>query len=402
MASLIYFSLLIILLFTARRESLSSAEDASLARYIERRILTLEDRLFKCEQDIQQHMQELKELSHKLLVQLKSFSRYKAEAKTQMDNLLARVERAEWDIDYLETTTTSSNTCLEVDDQLMEKQLLDHEVEKKQIQLKLNTSCNNMLAHVASQKTVKKAGPAIGSWMKNADPQPDSEEIYVFAGANNNVVLKFTNITDFTSADYMQKAENLSLPFYWQGAGHVVSQDSIYFHKDGTRNVIIQYKWKENVTHSMELHGAGEIPPYQLSPFTKIDLGVDEQGLWTIHADSSADRNLILSKVDHKTMAIEHVWNTSCDSTNAEAAFVVCGTLYVMYNSPSGGRSHIDCIYDTLGIVSVQETPTLYFPRRYSSHSSVHYNPTDQTLYSWDEGYQILYKFEMKTKFSHI
>ncbi|XP_063294947.1 olfactomedin-like protein 1 isoform X1 [Pelobates fuscus] len=402
MASIYIVSVLVVLLVKAQRESLGKAEDISLVRYIEGRILLLEDRLYKCEQDIQQSMQLFKDLSHKLILRLDSFNRYKTEAKNEMDNLLARLERAEWDIDYLETTT-SSNACLEVDDHLVEKQVIEHEEyeeEKRKIQMNLNTSCNSMLAHIKSQKTVKKTKITIGSWMKNCDNQSDPQEIYFFSGAKNNVILTFANIRDFSSTGFMQKAEHLYLPFFWQGTGHALYHNYLFFHKNGTLNEIVRYSLRDNVTQSMELHGAGDFSPYHLSPFTKIDFAVDEQGLWTIHADSGIEGNIVLTKLNYNNLTIEHMWNTTCESTNAEAAFVICGTLYVMYNSPNGGRSHIDCIYDTSDIISIHETPTLYFPKRYSSHSSLHYNPVDQTLYGWDEGYQMLYKFDSKPKFA--
>ncbi|KAM4723148.1 olfactomedin-like protein 1 [Rhinophrynus dorsalis] len=378
--------------------SLCRAQDSSMIRYFERRILGLEDRLYKCEQDIQQYVYEFKELSHKLISRLEDLSRYKTDVKDEMENLLARLERAEWDIDYLETTsTTSSNTCVEVDDQLVEKQFRENAEEKRVLLQKLNTSCTNMLAHIKSHKTVRRDSSTVGSWMRNAGH--DSETIYFFSGASSNVLLEFTNMDDFTNKDKLLKEKNLSLPYFWKGTGHVVYNSILFFHRYGTLNEIVKYDQEDNVTQTMDLHGAGQIPPYQLSPFTLIDLAVDEHGLWAIHGDPSNGGNIVLTKVDYKKMVVDHTWNTSCDSNNAEAAFIICGTLYVVYNNPAGGRSHIDCIYDTFDLIAVHETPTLYFPRRYSSHTSLKYNPVDQTLYAWDEGYQILYKFDTKAKF---
>ncbi|MEE6499143.1 hypothetical protein FKM82_003342 [Ascaphus truei] len=394
-----YIHVILFFVLNADIAARCKAQDATMTRYIERRILTLEDRLNKCEQDIHQYVQEFKELSHKIVSRLDGLNNYKTELRNEIENVLARVERAEWDIDYLESTA-SSNTCLEVDEQLVEKQLQEHAEEKRKTQLKLNTSCNNMLANFKSHKTVKKAGDALGSWIQTTGN--GSQEIYFFSGAKNNVLLKFANIEDFTDSDYMQKAENDTLPYFWQGTGHIVYNDFLFFHRNGTLNEIIKYNLqKSNVTHWMGLHGAGHIPAYQLSPFTKIDFAVDEQGLWAIHADASIGGNIVLTKIDHGNMVAEHVWDTSCDSKNAEAAFVMCGTLYVVYNSPSGGRSHIECIYDTSQIITAHAAPTLYFPKRYSSHSSLHYNPVDQNLYAWDEGYQILYKFDTRAKFEN-
>ncbi|KAM4617941.1 olfactomedin-like protein 1 [Discoglossus pictus] len=394
---LFYFQFLFIFILNQDRNLRCKAQDETMARYIETRILAIEDRLYKCERDIQQHIQEFKEMSHKLVRRLDRFNKYKTEVKNEIENLLVRVERAEWDIDYLETTN-SVNSGLEVDEELVEDQFLEHDEDKRKIKMKINTSCNTMLAHVKSQKTVKKTGGAFGSWIKNVGN--DSQKIYVFSGAKNNFLLEFANIKDFTSRDYLQRAVNISLPYFWHGTGQVLYKNSLFFHQDDTLNQIIKYNpWKDGAIQSMHLPGAGHLPPYQLSPFIQLDLAVDEHGLWAIHADSSLGGTIVLTKVDHDNMVATQVWNTSCESNNAEAAFVICGTLYVVYNSPSGGRSHIDCIYDTSGLIDSHDTPVLYFPKRYSSHSSMHYNPTEQTLYSWDEGYQILYRFDTRAKF---
>ncbi|XP_075043584.1 olfactomedin-like protein 3A [Mixophyes fleayi] len=395
----LYLQILSVFLFTAHRSTRCEAQDETMIRYIEKRILTLEDRLYKCEQDIQQYVHEFKELSHKLVSRLDNLINYKLEVKSEMESLWERVERAEWDIDYLESTT-SSNTQVEVDEHLVEKQLVEHAAEKRKLHLKLSTGCTIMLAQIKSQKTVKKAGGAIGAWMKNVGDWSDT--IYFFTDSSNNVLLEFENLEDFSSRDYLQKAESIALPFFWQGTGLHVYNNDIFFHRNGTVNEIGKYNMQSNVTQSMNLEGGGHFPPYQLSPYTKIDLAMDEQGLWAIHTDSDMSGNLVLTKIDHNKMEVEHTWNTSCKSNNAEAAFVICGTLYVMYNSPSGGRSHIDCIYDTSDVIDGHEIPTLYFTKRYSSHSSVHYNPKDQSLYAWDDGYQVIYKFELKKKLENF
>lgn len=40
------------------------------------------------------------------------------------------------------------------------------------------------------------------------------------------------------------------------------------------------------------------------------------------------------------------------------------------------------------------ESPVMFFPKRYTSHSSIHYHPGDKQLYAWDDGYQTIYKVE--------
>ncbi|OCT83809.1 olfactomedin-like protein 1 [Xenopus laevis] len=395
---LVFIQILVLFALNTDANSQREAQDSIMMRYIESRVISLEDRLYKCEQVLHHYDYELKGLSHRLISRLEEQSKHRADVKREVENLLARIERAEWDIDYLETASPS-NTCVEMDEQLVETQLESAEEEKRKILQKLNTSCTIMVAQIKSQKTVKRSGGAIGSWIRNAGNS--SERLYFFSGPNGDTLLEFANMEEFTSRDYLEKARNISLMYSWQGTGQAVHENFLFFHKNATLNEIVKYDLgRENVTETVELSGAGSIPPYQLSPFTYIDLAFDEQGLWSMHGDVSNGGNIVLTKINYQTMVMEHAWNTSCQSANAEAAFVICGTLYVVYNTASGGRSHIDCIYDTSGIIT-DKMPTLYFLRRYSSHASVKYNPIDQALYAWDEGYQTVYRLDTRAKYEH-
>ncbi|KAF2979289.1 hypothetical protein EK904_012456, partial [Melospiza melodia maxima] len=93
-----------------------------------------------------------------------------------------------------------------------------------------------------------------------------------------------------------------------------------------------------------------------------------------------------------------HSWDTPCSSRDAEAAFMACNTLHVVYNSPSGGSSRIQCVYDVLGALNAHTNPGLHFPKRQGGHSSVHYNPKEKQLFAWGDGSQIIYKLHTEKK----
>lgn len=254
-----------------------------------------------------------------------------------------------------------------------------------------------MLAGIKSLKIVKKTGDIHGSWLK--DPGKISPKIYFFTGIKNKTVMEFANIRVFTESGEKQLARRINLPFPWQGTGHAIYQGFLFYHKYGSVNEIIKFDiQKRNVTNKMRLSGAGETPVYALSPFMKIDLAVDELGLWAIHVEPGTAKNLVLTKISHESLAAEYTWDTSCKSENAEAAFMMCGALYVVYNSPSGGTSRIECMYDTLDIISPYEVPGIHFPKRQTSHSMVHYNPREKQLFAWDTGSQVVYKLLTKQK----
>ncbi|NXE49680.1 OLFL1 protein, partial [Casuarius casuarius] len=371
-------------------------QDAALMNYIDRRFLSLEKRLEKCNQDILDYVEEFRDFSKTIMSRLAVLNNHKTEVKTEVENLLTRVERAQRDIDYF-GSVTDSNTCIEVDEDLVKQQLFEEAEEKRKLKLMLNASCDYMLAGIKSLKIVKKTGEMHGSWMK--DPGKKHTKIYLLSGSVNNVILEFENILTFMESNHTQKARRVTLPLPWKGTGHIIYQGFLFYHRYGSLNEIIKYNiQKRNVSDQMLLPGAGRIPVYQLSPATKIDLAIDEQGLWAIHAEPDTGGNIVITKINHMTMAVEHTWDTSCSSKDAEAAFMACNTLYVVYNFPSGGTSRIQCVYDVLGAVNTYEIPVLHFPKRQGSHSTIHYNPKEKQLFAWGDGSQIIYKFQTMQK----
>ncbi|CAM2115530.1 olfactomedin-like protein 1 [Lepidochelys kempii] len=371
-------------------------QDAVLMHYIDRRFLSFESRLEKCNQDILDYVQEFRDFSRRMISRLEGLKVYKAEIKNEVEHLLTRVERAQRDIDYFESTREST-TCVEVDEDLVEKQLNEDAEEKRKVKLMLNASCDNMLAGIKSLKIVKKTGDMHGFWM--TDPGKDHLKIYFLSGSKNNVILEFANIRAFSEMNRKLTPRRVNLPSSWQGTGHVIYNGFLFYHRYGSLNEIVKYNiQRRKVTDRMLLPGAGQIPAYELFPDTKIDLAIDEQGLWAIHAEPDTSGNLVITKINHMTMTVEHTWDTSCNSKNAEAAFLMCATLYVVYNSPSGGTSRIECVYDVLGTINAYEIPMLPFPKRQRSHSMIHYNPKEKQLFAWANGSQILYKLQTKQK----
>lgn len=53
------------------------------------------------------------------------------------------------------------------------------------------------------------------------------------------------------------------------------------------------------------------------------------------------------------------------------------------------------CLLSVPSICS-DESPVMFFPKRYTSHSSIQYHPGDKQLYAWDDGYQTIYKVETR------
>lgn len=246
-------------------------------------------------------------------------------------------------------------------------------------------------------KILKRVGGSKGMWTK--DTSGASGKVFVFNGTAEDTINEFATVKDFTSSQGFSLSTDVKLPSAWRGTGHVVYKNHVYYITQGEEVMVVKYDLSnKSVTDSVVFPEQDHIPVYGLNPDTLIDLAMDEEGLWAIYATQQNERHISLVKMDSNSLDVEQMWETNCPRENAEVGFVICGTLYVVYNTLQPGRSRVQCVFDVNDMVTNEEAPLVYFPKRYGSHSSLKYNPQEQLLYAWDDGYQILYKLIMKQK----
>lgn len=375
-------------------QSQGSQQDNFIIQYLERRLAQIEERLNQCEQNSLSATQKIYELSSDLRGHTSTLSVFQSEVKTQVDSVSTRVERVERELEYLENKIPTQSD-IEMEEALLEQQIKDIERELKQkAKIKVENDCNSALTQIKSLKIMKKAGDTSGSWFK--DPSEGSNKVYLMSGIRNNTLLEYVSLKSFTEK-VDTPVKELQLPVHWQGTGHVVFNGFLFLHKADTPNQILKVDLLNGtVVDSTLLPGAGHIPVYSLNPSTYMDFAVDELGLWVTHADAEYGENLVITKLDKNNLAVDYTWDTQCKSRDAEGAFFICGTLYVVYNTRYGGRSTVQCLFDIHDTIHSNESPVMFFPKRYTSHSSIHYNPKDKQLYAWDDGYQTIYKVEIQ------
>ncbi|XP_037110945.1 olfactomedin-like protein 3 isoform X2 [Syngnathus acus] len=321
----------------------------------------------------------------------------RSEVRSQLDSISARVERVERELEYLENKMPAQSD-IEMEEALLEQQIKAAELDqiKRKAKIKVENDCNVALSQIKSLKMVKKMGDNAGSWFK--DPSDGSAKVYLLSGIRNDTLLEYTSLQSFSEKVAVPPAKVVKLPSSWQGTGHIVYNGFLYYHKADTPNQILKVDLSNGtVVDSTILPNAGGLPVYSLNTNTYLDMAVDELGLWVIHADPEYGGNLVVTKLDKGNLAAEYTWDTQCKSHDAEGAFIICGTLYVVYNTHYGGRSTVQCLYDIHDTIHSAESPVVFFPKRYTSHSSIHYHPGDKQLYAWDDGYQTIYQVETHT-----
>ncbi|XP_031178233.1 olfactomedin-like protein 3A [Sander lucioperca] len=373
----------------------ATAQHQTLIDYLERRLLAIEDRISLWHEQTARYASELRELKQQMLSQLENLDKEKETLRMNLDGVGTRVDRVERELDYLETQN-GAQPCVDVDDKLIEQQVTLVKEKQKAKYSKLS-DCSDMISTIKAMKILKRVGGPKGMWTK--DTSSGSGKVYIFNGTDEDTIHEFASVQDFSRSLGMSLSKNLKLPSAWKGTGHVVLNNHAYYINQADEIMVVKYDMNNSsVTDSAVFPVQDHVPPYGLTPETVMDLAVDEEGLWVIYASRQNERYISLAKMDANSLDNEQMWDTNCPRENAEGAFVICGTLYVVYNTKQPGRSRVQCVFDVNDMVTNEEAPLVYFPKRYGTHSSLKYNPQEQLLYAWDDGYQILYKLIMKKK----
>ncbi|XP_076601136.1 olfactomedin-like protein 3A [Chaetodon auriga] len=373
----------------------ATAQHQALIDYLERRLLAIEDRISLWHEQTTRYASELRELKQQMVSQLETLDKEKETLRTNLDGVGSRVDRVERELDYLETQN-GAQPCVDVDDKLIEQQVTLVK-EKQRAKYSKLSDCSDMISSIKAMKILKRVGGPKGMWTK--DTSRASGKVYIFNGTDEDTIHEFATVQDLTRSLGLSQSKSLKLPSAWTGTGHIVYNNHAYYISQAEEIMLVKYDMKNSsVTDTTVFPVQDHVPVYGLTPETVMDLAVDEEGLWAIYATRQNDRHISLAKMDAKSLDIEQMWDTNCPRDNAEAAFVICGTLYVVYNSKQPGRSRVQCVFDVNDMVTNEDAPLIYFPKRYGAHSSLKYNPQEQLLYAWDDGYQILYKLVMKKK----
>ncbi|XP_071993751.1 olfactomedin-like protein 3 isoform X2 [Engystomops pustulosus] len=373
--------------------AVNSQVQTAFLEYMQTRMGSLEERIAQWHDHSSRYSSELRDFKNQVLKMLENIEKERDTVRNELENSNVRLDRLEREVDYLETQNPAP-PCVDIDEKLTE---LHQQKKKKKEKYEKLTDCSDTISQVNAMKILKRFGSSSGLWTK--DPIGNSEKVYVFDGAGNDTVFVFSRMKEFTLSSSTRKVPRIKLPYPWIGTGHIVYGGNLYYIRQDEEFQVIKFNLTtKTIVDSAVLPIEDQVPVYGLSKYNYIDIAADEEGLWVIYATRENEKNICLAKLDPGSLGIEQMWDTPCPIENAESAFVVCGTLYVVYNTKLPSRSRIQCIFDVSGTISTEHVPVVYFPKRYGSHSSMKYNPKEKQIYAWDDGYQILYKLSLKPK----
>ncbi|XP_017563362.1 olfactomedin-like protein 3B [Pygocentrus nattereri] len=361
----------------------------SLMNYLESRMLAMEERIALWHEQNDRYNSDLKKFKQQASELLEKIGKEHGKLRLDLEGAGVRVDRVEREMDYIETKNPPK-PCVRAADKMVEQEAVVTEKKKEEF-FELSV-CLDIVSNIRAMKILKRVGSTKGVWTKDSR----TAKVYVFNGTSEDTVYEFNSVKELSASPGVSKGKQITLPSAWNGTGHAVYDSFLYYISERSELQVVKFDLKNgSMADSAVLPVEAQTPVYSLNPETLVDLIVDEDGLWALYP---AGDTINLAKMDSDTLDIEQMWDTSCPRNGAEAAFIVCGTVYVVYNTRPPSRSRVQCVFDVNDMITGGEAPLLYFPRRFGAHSSLKYNPVERQVYAWDDGYQILYRLALKKK----
>ncbi|KAK2825041.1 hypothetical protein Q7C36_018968 [Tachysurus vachellii] len=362
----------------------------TLLNYLESRLASMEERIALWNEQNNRYNTDLKKFRHQAVDLLEKLNKEHEKLREDLEGAGARVDRVEREMDYAETKHPPK-PCVKAADKMVEQEPVVTERKKKDEFFEVSV-CVDLVSRIQAMKILKRLGSTKGVWTKDAR----TAKVYIFNGTSEDTLYEFNSNKEFSASSDMSKGKQITLPASWKGTGHAVYDGFLYYITEGSELQVNKFHLENgSLVDSAVIPVQDQVSVYSLNTETMVDLIAEEEGLWALYAIGDT---INLAKMDSDTLDIENMWETSCSRINAEAAFFVCGTLYVVYNTRPPSRSRVQCVYDVNDMVIPGEAPLLYFPRRFGAHSSMKYNPVEKVVYAWDDGYQILYRMALTKK----
>uniref|UniRef100_A0A672NPY9 Olfactomedin-4-like n=1 Tax=Sinocyclocheilus grahami TaxID=75366 RepID=A0A672NPY9_SINGR len=242
------------------------------------------------------------------------------------------------------------------------------------------------------------AGYKYGGWGKDSKPLPGSENMYWYSGSTDTLVSRITQYSDYYNLIMRQgfKTHQLYVQYNydWRGTGnnYIVRENNLYYQfrspfamgKLNMTSVKVEYKVIPMASAQFSYH---------YSANQNLDFAADESGLWVIYATEESKGKLVLGKINEVSFEVEEVWQTSIYKQSVTNAFMICGVLYAT-RSVDTQTEEIFYTYDTNK--NEESHVSIPFEKFQDFYMHLDYNPTDQRLYMFNNGYYVYYNVKFK------
>ncbi|XP_073682724.1 olfactomedin-4 [Garra rufa] len=239
---------------------------------------------------------------------------------------------------------------------------------------------------------------AYGGWGKDSKPMPGSENMYWYSASSDTTVNRIIQYSDYYKLIMRQpfKIHSLYVQYNYDrrgtGNNYVVRENTMYYQ---FRSPFAMAKWNmtsATIAYKVVPEASTQFS-YHYSANQNLDFAADESGLWVTYATAESNGTLVLGKINEQSFEVEEVWQTSIFKKSATNAFMICGVLYVT-RSVDTQTEEIFYTYDTNK--NEESYISIAFEKFQDFYVYLDYNPTDQRLYMFNNGYYVYYNMKFK------
>lgn len=237
------------------------------------------------------------------------------------------------------------------------------------------------------------AGHRYGGWGKDSNPPAGSENMYWYSGFSSTLVSQINVYADYYRLIMRQPMTTHELYIYgkydWRGLGnnYIVRGNTVYYQYREPFSMA-KYNMTSQTAAYRVVPKASSRFSYFYSGNQNLDFAADENGLWVTYATEESKGKMMLGKIDEAAFALKEVHEMNIYKPSVGNTFMVCGVLYAtrsvdikteeiffMYNSHTREESYVSILFEKF-----QEV-----------YDYLDYNPTDQKLYMYNNGYYVSY-----------
>ncbi|KAI2798941.1 Olfactomedin-like domain protein [Blomia tropicalis] len=270
-----------------------------------------------------------------------------------------------------------------------------------------------------------------GCWMRDPKPlKPEDEDKYWLTRTDDNQLLFEYNNKDLFRQNKVSR--NYTLFYRFTGNAQAIYSGLFYYAEDGATTFKLVFYNLANQeagfinlepvsnalrpsillssasrgktarhmhSHSGKHRGRREAKPITERLYTnqlnKMDISIDENGVWIIHPDlSNVDdsNHTIVRKVNGITL--EYSWKLTVDYNHHGDMFIMCGILYGI-DSTNHHSTHISFAYDLYENIEIRQLESIQFTNPFLNTSYIGYNGLHHKLYTWDNGNVLEYPLKI-------
>lgn len=239
-----------------------------------------------------------------------------------------------------------------------------------------------------------------GGWGKDSKPIRGYENMYFYGAHTGPNIYDFYTFSSYENLLLRNVLKHHHPPNGWEGAGnnYIVHGNAIYYQRYSPFSMS-----KLNLTSSKYdyrvISAASPSFSYAYSNNQNLDFAADETGLWVMYASDQNKGKMVIAKINEKSFGIEHEWHTGVYKQSAGNAFMVCGVMYAT-RSVNINTEEIFYAYNTK--TKQEKNLSIQFKKFREKYSNLDYNPSDQKLYMYNDGYYASYNVKFNKEWFNM